>query len=73
MVFCVYTMLCCLVITQANTIVKYVVVGLGFIVVFFIVFLFYEPRQKREKPEYVLFINPDNSIVLGVYSRLVSV
>ena len=64
MVFCVYTMLCCLVITQANTIVKYVVVGLGFILVLFIVFLFYEPRQKHEKPEYVLFINPDNGIVL---------
>ena len=53
--------------------VRSVVLGLGVLVFLFIVFLFYEPRQKREKPVYVLFINPDNSIVLGVYSRLDSV
>ena len=73
MVFCVYTMICCLVITHDNVTVKYIVFGLGILVILFIISLFYEPPMKREKPEYVLFINPDNSIVVGVYRRLVSV
>ena len=67
-VCCCYLIVCCFILPSSYTSINYILIALGIIVHVCLAYYYCKPLKKYSDSDYIIIINPDDTMSLGVYS-----